>query len=491
MSRGWKLPNQAYSQGMNLKRLVPFILIALSLSMVTPTAYADNEMQIIVSGPDASGITSVGICFTNPSELTGTVRYNIEGSSSGSFLKHSGTPACHSYASGSTGQRLTPGTTYNYSATASNNGKSWSASTSYTAPAEDPAVVAARVLKESQDTDFRDRQNTAQAAAQKESQAWNAANPGKQKCVQWGQIVHANGVSTTSGGVCANPVPSTATTTPTPTTSTTAESSTATTTTTTPTPTTSTPTTSTPTTSTRTESTTATTSSSSDPFPGVADRAEIPGTRVSGAPGDSEATFYASSAYLSHTCPTGSGRGIGVDLAFTSDRSKHVRYVYCVKTWRPTPTSSETSTATTSTSSDTSTATTSTSSDTSNATTSTSSNTSTATTSTSSDTSTVTSPIRSDTSTATTSINAQDSTPVLTTVELAAQKAASAAAAAIDAANKATEAANAAAEAADARAAAVAADEAALELLAKKFAVGSKKFRNFIIYGKAARFMYS
>ena len=154
---------------MNLKRLVPFILIALSLSMVTPTAHADNQMQIIVSGPDASGITSVGICFTNPSEMTGTVRYNIEGSSSGSFLKHSGTPACPSYASGSTGQRLTPGTTYNYSATASNNGKSWSASTSYTAPAEDPAVVAARVLKESQDTDFRDRQNTAQAAAQKES----------------------------------------------------------------------------------------------------------------------------------------------------------------------------------------------------------------------------------------------------------------------------------------------------------------------------------
>ena len=75
-----------------------------------------------------------------------------------------------------------------------------------------------------------------------------------------------------------------------------------------------------------------------DPFPGVADGAEIPGTRVSGAPGDSEATFYASSAYLSHTCPTGSGRGIGVDLAFTSDRSKHVRYVYCVKTWRPTET---------------------------------------------------------------------------------------------------------------------------------------------------------
>ena len=75
-----------------------------------------------------------------------------------------------------------------------------------------------------------------------------------------------------------------------------------------------------------------------DPFPGVANGSEIPGTRVSGAPGDSEATFYASSAYLSHTCPTGSGRGVGTDLAFTTDRSKHVRYVYCVKTWRSTET---------------------------------------------------------------------------------------------------------------------------------------------------------
>jgi hypothetical protein len=87
--------------------------------MVMPVAYAENQMQIIVSGPDASGITSVGICFTNPSELTGTVTYNIAGSGSGFFLKHSGTPACPSYPSGSSGYRFTPGTTYNYSATAS------------------------------------------------------------------------------------------------------------------------------------------------------------------------------------------------------------------------------------------------------------------------------------------------------------------------------------------------------------------------------------
>jgi len=56
------------------------------------------------------------------------------------------------------------------------------------------------------DANFRNAQNVAIAAATSESQAWNAANPGKQKCVQWGPIVHANGVTTASGGVCANPV---------------------------------------------------------------------------------------------------------------------------------------------------------------------------------------------------------------------------------------------------------------------------------------------
>ena len=56
------------------------------------------------------------------------------------------------------------------------------------------------------DANFRAAQNAAIAAATAESQAWNAANPGKQKCIQWGPIVHANGVSTASGGVCANVV---------------------------------------------------------------------------------------------------------------------------------------------------------------------------------------------------------------------------------------------------------------------------------------------
>jgi predicted nucleic acid-binding Zn-ribbon protein len=171
-----------------------------------PKVDVGNQMQIIVSGPDADGITNVGICFTNPSELSGSVIYNIDNVGSGGFLKHSGTPACPSYASGSSGFRLTPGTTYNYSATASNNGKSFSASTSYTAPAVDPAIEAARLARVAADDDFRSRQNTARATAEAQSLAWNTANPGQQKCFQWGPIVHSNGVSTASGGACANPV---------------------------------------------------------------------------------------------------------------------------------------------------------------------------------------------------------------------------------------------------------------------------------------------
>ena len=56
------------------------------------------------------------------------------------------------------------------------------------------------------DANYRAAQDAAIATATLESQAWNAANPGMQKCVQWGPIIHANGVTTASGGVCANPV---------------------------------------------------------------------------------------------------------------------------------------------------------------------------------------------------------------------------------------------------------------------------------------------
>lgn len=46
----------------------------------------------------------------------------------------------------------------------------------------------------------------AQESAADESRRWNEANPGKQKCVQWGPITSPDG-GQASGGVCANPVP--------------------------------------------------------------------------------------------------------------------------------------------------------------------------------------------------------------------------------------------------------------------------------------------
>jgi hypothetical protein len=77
-------------------------------------------------------------------------------------------------------------------------------------------LTDADILQRQQEADFQAAVQAAMAAAEAESVAWNAANPGQQKCVQWGPIVHANGVSTASGGVCANPVPAAApTTTPT------------------------------------------------------------------------------------------------------------------------------------------------------------------------------------------------------------------------------------------------------------------------------------
>jgi hypothetical protein len=75
-------------------------------------------------------------------------------------------------------------------------------------------------------------------------------------------------------------------------------------------------------------------SADTDPFPGVENGATIPGTELYGSPGQSQVDFEASPQRQSHTCPTGSGRGGGVDLAFTSDRSKHSFFTNCVKTWQ-------------------------------------------------------------------------------------------------------------------------------------------------------------
>jgi len=101
-------------------------------------------MQIIVSGPDAEGITSVGICFTNPSRLSGSVTVVFGGAAMGGrfgALIHSEMKACPTYLGSYYGYRLTPGTTYNYSATASNNGNSWNASVNHKAPGNPPTAT--------------------------------------------------------------------------------------------------------------------------------------------------------------------------------------------------------------------------------------------------------------------------------------------------------------------------------------------------------------
>ena len=67
-----------------------------------------------------------------------------------------------------------------------------------------------------------------------------------------------------------------------------------------------------------------------DPFPGVSSGSEIPGTRLSSAPGQSQSVWEATDEYKNRAaCPTGSGNGIEVNA------TTKVYSIYCVKTWRP------------------------------------------------------------------------------------------------------------------------------------------------------------
>jgi hypothetical protein len=77
-------------------------------------------------------------------------------------------------------------------------------------------------------------------------------------------------------------------------------------------------------------------SAETDPFPSVANGGEIPGTRISSSPGVTQSQWEATSTYLAFNCPTGSGRGMGVDLNFTTTNSDDTWYAYCVKTWQST-----------------------------------------------------------------------------------------------------------------------------------------------------------
>ncbi len=153
------------------------------------------------------------------------------------------------------------------------------------------------------DIAYRSAIEAATSAAEVLSREWNSAHPGLQKCFQWGPVVHANGVTTSSGGVCANPVgissPGSS------------ETQTA-------------------------NSETTTAIYTQDPLPEVPNGSIIPGTKVSSPKGVSQSAWEASSAYKNAPeCPTGTGRAIELNLNFTTDSSDDVWSVSCVKNFVP------------------------------------------------------------------------------------------------------------------------------------------------------------
>jgi hypothetical protein len=154
---------------MNLKHLVTISLISISLSFVMPIAIADTD--------PFPGVAHMG-------EIPGTRVSSAAGQSQSAWEAtdtYKNRPVCTS-GSGS-GVGVGGGIYYSYCV------KTW----------QPQATIDV-------EADFRNRQNLAVAQATLESQQYAAANPGLQKCVTWGPVVHANGVSTASGGVCANVV---------------------------------------------------------------------------------------------------------------------------------------------------------------------------------------------------------------------------------------------------------------------------------------------
>jgi len=155
---------------MNLKRLVPISLIALSLSMILPIANADTD--------PFPGVARYG-------EIPGTRISSAPGESQSAWEAtdaYKNRPAC---PSGSGNGLEANATTHVYSIYCV---KTWQSTETIDAEAKYRADLAA-----------------AQASALSQSLAWNTANPGQQKCFQWGPITSPSG-GTSSGGVCANPV---------------------------------------------------------------------------------------------------------------------------------------------------------------------------------------------------------------------------------------------------------------------------------------------
>ncbi len=117
-----------------MKKILSALIFSLLAMGISP-AHAVNEIRIVITGPDTEGITNIGYCFTDARSLSGTVSY-VATSSYGSFLAHSEMPNCPSMVGSSTGQRLTEGTTYVFTVTATNGGNTFTDIVNYTAPAQ-------------------------------------------------------------------------------------------------------------------------------------------------------------------------------------------------------------------------------------------------------------------------------------------------------------------------------------------------------------------
>jgi len=59
--------------------------------------------------------------------------------------------------------------------------------------------------------------------------------------------------------------------------------------------------------------------------------------RIQSAPGQSQAAWNATAEYQAFQCPTGTARGEGVDMNFTTNRSDDYYFAYCTEIVQPTP----------------------------------------------------------------------------------------------------------------------------------------------------------
>jgi hypothetical protein len=59
--------------------------------------------------------------------------------------------------------------------------------------------------------------------------------------------------------------------------------------------------------------------------------------RIQSAPGQSQSDWTASAEYQSFQCPTGTDRGEGVDMNFTTNRSDDYYFAYCYERPAPVP----------------------------------------------------------------------------------------------------------------------------------------------------------